>query len=94
MQWVRSDGRARSPSGAAAMDYGPARPRRRLTEPAARCSRGRMKAVILGGGIVGTQVAKELIREDKDVVLIERSAEAVQNLANTLDCPGGARQRE
>ena len=53
-----------------------------------------MKAVILGGGIVGTQVAKELIREDKDVVLIERSAEAVQNLANTLDCPGGARQRE
>ena len=45
-----------------------------------------MRVVVLGGGSVGVQVAKELIREGKDVVLIERNADVAQHIAGNLDC--------
>jgi len=45
-----------------------------------------MKAVILGAGSVGVQVARQLISENKEVILIEKSAELCQQLSNSLDC--------
>jgi len=45
-----------------------------------------MKAVILGAGSVGVQVARQLISENKEVILIEKNAELSQQLANSLDC--------
>ena len=45
-----------------------------------------MKVVIVGGGAVGFQLAKELIEERRDVVLIEKDGVVVQQLGNSLDC--------
>lgn len=45
-----------------------------------------MKAVIAGGGTVGSQLATQLVSEGLDVVLIEQNAERARVLANRLDC--------
>jgi trk system potassium uptake protein len=45
-----------------------------------------MKIVILGAGVVGTQVARRLVDERKDVIIIEKNAETTRLTANSLDC--------
>lgn len=45
-----------------------------------------MKVVIVGAGAVGLQIAKQLIDEKKDVVLIEQDAERARIATNRLDC--------
>lgn len=45
-----------------------------------------MHIVILGAGVVGTQIAYQLIAESKDVVLIERDKTRAQDVGNRLDC--------
>ncbi|TVQ22120.1 MAG: Trk system potassium transporter TrkA [Spirochaetaceae bacterium] len=45
-----------------------------------------MKVVIVGGGAVGFQLAQQLIRENRDVVIIERDPEQARMLGNRLDC--------
>jgi len=45
-----------------------------------------MKAVIVGGGLVGSQLARHLIQEKGDVVLIERNEETARHASNRLDC--------
>ncbi|MFP4114475.1 MAG: Trk system potassium transporter TrkA [Spirochaetota bacterium] len=45
-----------------------------------------MKVVILGAGAVGLQIAKQLVDEKKDVVLIEQDPARARLAANRLDC--------
>jgi len=45
-----------------------------------------MKAVIVGAGNVGFEIAKQLIDEDKDVVIIEKDPKVVKHATNYLDC--------
>jgi trk system potassium uptake protein TrkA len=45
-----------------------------------------MYIVILGAGRVGTQLARQLVLEKKDVALIERDSEKARDAANRLDC--------
>ncbi|MHC6202767.1 Trk system potassium transport protein TrkA [Breznakiellaceae bacterium SP9] len=45
-----------------------------------------MKIVIIGAGFTGTQLAKRLISEKNDVVIIERDEEIVRHVSNRLDC--------
>lgn len=45
-----------------------------------------MKAVILGGGQVGYQIARQLVAENRDVVVIEQNSAAAQFINNRLDC--------
>jgi trk system potassium uptake protein TrkA len=45
-----------------------------------------MRIIILGAGTVGQQVARQLVSEGKDVVLIEKNADVVQRVSNVLDC--------
>ncbi len=45
-----------------------------------------MKIIIMGAGNVGIQIARQLIDENKDVVLIDRDSEKVKLAMNTLDC--------
>lgn len=45
-----------------------------------------MKVVIVGAGTVGLQIARQLIDEKKDVVLIEQDVERARIAANRLDC--------
>jgi trk system potassium uptake protein TrkA len=45
-----------------------------------------MKIVIVGAGFVGFQVARQLIKERKDVVLIEKDPTVARYVANRLDC--------
>ena len=45
-----------------------------------------MLTVILGAGVVGTQIAKHLTEEGKDVIVIERDKERAKYLAAHLDC--------
>ncbi|HOO72703.1 MAG TPA: Trk system potassium transporter TrkA [Spirochaetota bacterium] len=45
-----------------------------------------MHVVILGAGVVGFQIASELISEGKDVVLIEKDTERANYVSNHLDC--------
>ncbi|MFA6508293.1 MAG: FAD-dependent oxidoreductase, partial [Treponemataceae bacterium] len=45
-----------------------------------------MKAIIVGGGLVGSQLARHLIQEKSDVVLIERNGETARHASNRLDC--------
>ena len=44
------------------------------------------KVVIVGAGAVGFQLAKQLISENKDVVLIEKDPDVARLVANKLDC--------
>jgi trk system potassium uptake protein TrkA len=45
-----------------------------------------MSFIILGAGGVGFQLAKQLVDEGKDVVLIEKDAEKAKQANNLLDC--------
>ncbi|MCX7678991.1 MAG: Trk system potassium transporter TrkA [Spirochaetes bacterium] len=45
-----------------------------------------MRAVILGAGVVGFQIAEHLIMEGKDVVIIEQNIERAKYLSERLDC--------
>jgi len=45
-----------------------------------------MKIVIVGAGSVGFQIARHLISEDKDVVLIEKNKDVAKHAKNRLDC--------
>lgn len=45
-----------------------------------------MRVVILGAGHVGFQVAKQLIDENKDVVIIERDTDVANRVSSRLDC--------
>ncbi|MDR3237566.1 MAG: Trk system potassium transporter TrkA [Spirochaetia bacterium] len=45
-----------------------------------------MLIVILGAGVVGTQIASQLIEEGKDVVIIERNKERAKYVSARLDC--------
>lgn len=45
-----------------------------------------MKVVIVGAGIVGFQIAKRLIDENKNVVIIEKDPKVSKHAANHLDC--------
>jgi trk system potassium uptake protein TrkA len=45
-----------------------------------------MKIVIVGAGVVGTHVARQLTEEDKSVVLIEKNPETARIATNDLDC--------
>lgn len=45
-----------------------------------------MKIIIVGAGIVGVQLAKRLIEEHNDVVLIEKESEVVRTVTNSVDC--------
>lgn len=44
-----------------------------------------MRIVIVGGGVVGQNLAEELIQEDHDLTIIEREPEMVRRLAERLD---------
>lgn len=44
------------------------------------------KIVIVGAGFVGTQLAKTLVQEGRDVVLIDRDADKVREISNQIDC--------
>lgn len=45
-----------------------------------------MKIVIVGAGAVGFQIARQLITEGKDVVLVERDPKVAKHASNYLDC--------
>lgn len=45
-----------------------------------------MKVIIVGGGLVGSQLARHLIQEKGDVVLVERDEEVARHASNRLDC--------
>lgn len=45
-----------------------------------------MRVVILGAGIVGVQIASQLISEGKDVVIIEKDPDRAKYVSGRLDC--------
>ena len=45
-----------------------------------------MKVVIVGAGTLGIQIARELVAENRDVIIIERNADLARGIANELDC--------
>ena len=45
-----------------------------------------MKTIIIGAGLVGSQLARHLIEQKGDVVLVERDEETARHAANRLDC--------
>lgn len=45
-----------------------------------------MRIIIVGAGFTGTQLAKRLIQEKNDVVLVERDEDIVRHVSNRLDC--------
>ena len=45
-----------------------------------------MKVIIIGAGFTGTQLAKRLITDENDVVLIDKDEETVRHASNRLDC--------
>jgi trk system potassium uptake protein TrkA len=45
-----------------------------------------MRIIIVGAGLVGTQLAKGLIRERHDVSLIEADEDRARHISNRLDC--------
>jgi len=45
-----------------------------------------MKVIIVGAGIVGIQLAKRLIDENNDVILIDKDPTAVKDTMHTIDC--------
>jgi len=45
-----------------------------------------MKTVIIGAGFTGVQLAKELVAEDKDVVLVDMDSTKVRHASDQLDC--------
>ena len=45
-----------------------------------------MKIVVIGAGFTGMQLARELVAEKNEVVLIERDPEKVRHASDQLDC--------
>ncbi|MCX7774823.1 MAG: Trk system potassium transporter TrkA [Spirochaetaceae bacterium] len=45
-----------------------------------------MKIAILGAGVLGTQLARELIAEQRDVIVIEKNPDIARAVSNDLDC--------
>ncbi len=45
-----------------------------------------MKVVIVGAGTVGFEIAKQLVSENKNVVLLEKNVERAKYVSNLLDC--------
>ena len=45
-----------------------------------------MKIIIIGAGFTGVQLARRLISEKNDVVIIESNEETVRHVSNRLDC--------
>ena len=45
-----------------------------------------MKAIIIGAGFTGVQLARTLVAEGNDVTLVDNDAERVQNARDQLDC--------
>jgi trk system potassium uptake protein TrkA len=45
-----------------------------------------MKIVIVGAGTLGLQIARELVAEGRDVVIIEKKPDIAMGIANELDC--------
>jgi len=45
-----------------------------------------MKVVIVGAGTVGFQIARQLIKEEKDIVLIDKNPDKAKYASNYLDC--------
>ncbi|MBO5941252.1 MAG: NAD-binding protein [Kiritimatiellae bacterium] len=45
-----------------------------------------MKAIIIGAGFTGVQLARTLVAEDNNVTLIDNDAERVRNALDQLDC--------
>lgn len=44
-----------------------------------------MKIIVVGAGKVGYSVAQRLVQDEHDVYIIEKSAERIRNLENSLD---------
>lgn len=49
-----------------------------------------MKIIIVGCGKVGKAIASDLVKEKHDVVIVDRKADAVEQVSNTYDCLGVA----
>ena len=45
-----------------------------------------MKIIIVGAGFTGTQLAKRLVDEKNDIILIDRDEDIVRHVSNRLDC--------
>jgi trk system potassium uptake protein TrkA len=45
-----------------------------------------MKIAILGAGLLGSLIARELLAENRDVVIIEKNPNVAKSLVNDLDC--------
>ncbi len=45
-----------------------------------------MKIIIVGAGFTGIQLARRLIAERNDVILIDNDEEIVRHASNRLDC--------
>ncbi len=45
-----------------------------------------MKILIVGAGNLGLQLARELVEEQRDVVIIEKNPDIARGIANELDC--------
>ncbi|MBQ6057405.1 MAG: NAD-binding protein, partial [Treponema sp.] len=45
-----------------------------------------MKIIIVGAGFTGVQLAKRLVSEKNDVVLIDNDEETVRHLSDRVDC--------
>jgi len=49
-------------------------------------SNAEMKILIVGAGNLGLQLARELVEEQRDVVIIEKNPDIARGIANELDC--------
>ncbi len=45
-----------------------------------------MKIAILGAGLLGSLIARELIAENRDVIIIEKNPSTAKSIADNLDC--------
>ena len=45
-----------------------------------------MKIILVGAGLVGTHIARELTHEHKDIIIIEKNSETARIITNELDC--------
>jgi len=45
-----------------------------------------MKVIIVGAGTLGIQIARELVAENRDIVIVERNPDVAKGIANELDC--------
>jgi len=45
-----------------------------------------MKIIIVGAGMIGLHIARELIEEKRDIVIVEKDADVARKAGNDLDC--------